>query len=247
MLFMDLVQVTAKHGIAEIVLNRPPVNAMSQALLRELRAAFDRLAADGSVRGALVLGAGKCLSAGLDLREVVSFERAGMESFARDLDAAFTAAFIFPKPLAVAVHGHAIAGGLVLAMCGDHIALGSGDYKLGLTELAVGIPLPPVVLEIVRSAAPVRAFRKLVTGAGVHSPAEVFEMGVGDTLLDDPAEDARRWLAVTCGRPAATFRLVKAMQRKEALWRLAQVTPEEREALLDAIMNAKGAMAAALR
>ena len=243
---MQFIEVSSKDGIAEIVLNRPKVNAMSQALLREMRAAFEQLSGDDSVKGALVRGAGKCVSAGLDLREVSGLDRAGLTGFLDDFDAAFSAAFRFPKPLAIAVHGHAIAGGIVLAMCCDHIALGAGDYKIGLTELAVGVPLPRVALEIVRAASSTRAIRRLVYGAGTHSPAEVFDMGVGDSLSADPLEDARRWLVSACSRPAATFRLVKAMHRREAWERVASAPLAERQALIEALIAATQAIIAPL-
>ncbi|AUX35700.1 MULTISPECIES: enoyl-CoA hydratase/isomerase family protein [Sorangium] len=243
---MQFIEVLESGGVAEVVLDRPKVNAMSQAVLREMVDVFRRLAEDGAVRGVLVRGAGKCLSAGLDLREVASLDRARLAGFLDDFDAAFGAAFRFPKPFAAAVHGHALAGGAVLAMCADYIALGDGDSKFGLPELVVGIPFPRVAFEIVRAACPTRAFRRLVFGADSHSPAEVFEMGVGDSLSKEPLEDARRWLATACSRPAAAFRFVKASHRKEAWERIAAPLPEEREAFVEALLSAKQAFSAPL-
>ncbi|WP_437968659.1 enoyl-CoA hydratase/isomerase family protein [Sorangium sp. So ce260] len=177
---MQFVEVLTRDGIADVTLSRPKVNAMNQAVLRQLADVFQRLAEDDAARGVLVRGAGNCLSAGLDLREVASLDREGLGSFLDDFDAAFGAAFRFPKPLAAAVHGHAIAGGLLLAMCADFLALGAGDYKVGLPELAVGIAFPRVAFEIARTASPARALRRLVFGAEIHSPASLFDMGVGD-------------------------------------------------------------------
>ncbi|WP_433928536.1 enoyl-CoA hydratase/isomerase family protein [Sorangium cellulosum] len=243
---MQFIEVLESGGVAEVVLNRPKVNAMSQAVLREMADVFRRLAEDDAVRGVLVRGAGSCLSAGLDLREVASLDREELPGFLDAFDAAFGAAFRFPKPFAAAVHGHAIAGGAVLAMCADYIALGDGDYKVGLPELAVGIPFPRVAFEVVRAACPAPAFRRLVFGADLLSPAEVFEMDVGDALSAEPLEDARRWLTKACGRPAAAFRFVKASQRKEAWERIAAPSPEEREAFIDALLSAKQALTAPL-
>lgn len=236
---MQCIEVLIRDGMAEVTLNRPKVNAMNQALLREMTDTFGRLAADDAVRGALIRGAGQCLSAGLDRHELASLDRARLAGFLDDFDAAFGAAFRFPKPLAAAVHGHAIAGGMLLALCADFIALGDGDYKLGLPELAVGLPFPRVAFEIVRAVSPPRAFRRLVFGAELHSPTEVFEMGVGDVLSADPLDEARRFLAKACARPAEAFRFVKASHRREAWERIAATPPSEREVLIDALRSAR--------
>src|SRR5690606_14460563 len=137
------------------VLDRPKVNAMSPGLLRDLAAAFDEVA-DPAIAGVLLRGEGKALSAGLDLKEVAALDEGSIDGFLDLLDRAFLAAFRYPRPLAVAVTGHAIAGGLVLALCADHVAIERGEHKLGLTELAVGVPLPPVAYEIVRAGLPLR-------------------------------------------------------------------------------------------
>ncbi|WP_437792003.1 enoyl-CoA hydratase/isomerase family protein [Sorangium sp. So ce693] len=96
-LAMQCVEVLTRDGMAEITLNRPKVNAMNQALLREMTDVFGRLAQDDAVSGVLVRGTGQCLSAGLDLHELASLDRERLSSFLDDFDAAFGAAFRFPE------------------------------------------------------------------------------------------------------------------------------------------------------
>lgn len=236
---MTNVSVKVSDGIAEISLERPKVNAMSSALLEELRLAFEGAAADDGVKGALLVGAGRCLSAGLDLDEVAGLDWASGDRFLDRLDAAFGAAFRFPKPLAVAVHGHAVAGGLVIALCADFVALGQGDYKIGLTELAVGVPFPRTAWEIVRSGMPPRALSKLVNEAGTHPPAEIFDLGVGDVLVDDPRAAAEGWLALVTSRPLPVFSFVKAQRREEAWARIDTYTVRERRRLLETLLKTR--------
>lgn len=233
---MKHISVQPSEGIAHIALDRPKVNAMNSELLDELEAAFTHLAADDAVRGALLSGRGKCLSAGLDLKEVGSLDRAGLNTFLDRLDAALSAGFRFDKPLAVVVDGHAIAGGLVIAMCGDYVALGEGDHRIGLTELAVGIPFPRTAWEPVRLGMPPQALRKLVYEAGTYSPTEVFGLGVGDSLSADPVGAAKSWLSLVTSRPLDTFRAVKAMHRREAVARITELAATERAALLDTLL-----------
>lgn len=235
---MEHVRVVRDGAVAEIVLDRPKVNAMSAALLRDLSAAFDQVA-DPSVAGVLVRGEGKALSAGLDLNEVAALDEGSIDAFLDLLDHAFSAAFRHPAPVAVAVTGHAIAGGLVLALCGDYVSIARGDHKLGLTELAVGVPFPPVAYEIVKAGLPLRAFRKLVLEAELHGAEEAFAMGVGDALVDDAVADGRRWLKLVTGRPRAAFAYVKRQRRREVLDRIALVPLAERRALVAAMLAAR--------
>ena len=236
---MEHVRVVRAGALAEIVLDRPKVNAMSPALLRELGAAFELVAADPQIAGVLLRGEGKALSAGLDLKEVAMLDESSIEGFLDDLDRAFTAPFTYPRPLAVAVTGHAIAGGLVLALCGDYVSIGKGEHKLGLTELAVGVPFPPVAFEIVRAGLPLRAFNRLVLEAEIYPATEAFEMGVGDALVDDAVSDCRRWLEKVTSRPRAAFTYVKRERRAEVWARIAAVPLSERRALVEAMLAAR--------
>ncbi|MCC6528089.1 MAG: enoyl-CoA hydratase/isomerase family protein [Polyangiaceae bacterium] len=240
---MSLVRIAKQGGLAELVLDRPKVNAMSRALLEELGAAFRTLAADDTVRGVLLRGEGSCFSAGLDLKELTGFDVAAASTFFELFDATFEAAFAFPKPLAAAVHGHAIAGGLVLALTADYIALRSGvELKVGLTELKVGVPFPRVAYEIVTHGLGGRAARAMRFSAELYPAEQAFGFGLGDAFVPDPVADARRWLDMVTARPAETFAFVKRQDRELALARVRGATLAERRALVAAILAAKAAL-----
>lgn len=233
------VRVARDDGIAELTLCRPKVNAMNTELLAELASAFEQLERDAEVRGILVRAEGNAFSAGLDLVEVASLDDAGLEVFLAIFDDAFGSAFRLDKPMAAAVAGHAIAGGLVLALCADHLALEQGSYKCGLTELAVGVPFPRSAYEIVAAATPPRALRALIYGAATHSPAELFDMGVGDVLVTDANVAAKSWLATQTSRSLVTFAEIKRGQRRTAREAIASETVRERRQLVAATLATK--------
>src|SRR5258708_563130 len=110
---MKFLRIDRTGPLAELVLARPPVNALDSELLAEITHACAELDRDDAVRGVLLRGEGKCLSAGLDLEAVTRLDAAGAAAFLADVDAAFGALYTLAKPLAVAVDGHAIAGGLL--------------------------------------------------------------------------------------------------------------------------------------
>jgi enoyl-CoA hydratase len=180
------------------------VNALDLDLCLAIRSAL----ADHGEAGAVVLtGAGSCFSAGVDLKRLVGGGPDYVEEYLPALNAAFLAVFDHPRPIVAAVNGHAIAGGCVIAAGCDHRLMSGG--RIGLTELAVGVPFPLVALEIVRYVAgPLTG--ELVLGGGLLGPAEAAAKGlveaVGpDELLDRAIGHARDLARV----PLATYRLTK--------------------------------------
>ncbi len=96
------------------------------------------------------------------------------------------AAYGLPFPVIGAVTGHAIAGGLVLALCTDlRVASTSGRY--GLTEVKVGVPYPQAALGVVRAELAPHAARRLAFGNELLDAAECVRLGVFDEALEPEA------------------------------------------------------------
>lgn len=234
---MSGVKLDVTGGLAELVLDRPKVNALGRETNAALGEAFARATTDDSIRGVLVRAEGRCFSAGLDLREVGSLDRSGMRSFFGAFEHAFATAFRCPKPVAVAVQGHAIAGGLILAFAGDYVAWGTGDYTMALTELDIGVPFPRTALEMVRCATTPRVMRQLVYECKRVGPAEAFEIGLGDALVSDPVADARAWVERAVARPALAYRISKSHLRGPSWDRMDAQPAEEEARLLDGLFS----------
>src|SRR5205807_10669202 len=101
----------------------------------------------------------------------------GQKGMVDGINQLFLGWYSFPRPVVCAVNGHAIAGGLILALCGDH-RIGSGVGKLGLTELRAGIGYPAAAIAIVRAELAPPAVRVLAMRAElVASGPEAVELG----------------------------------------------------------------------
>ena len=124
-----------RDGVTVVELDRGPVNALDLELLGALTAAFDR--ADSPV---VLTGAGRTLSAGVDLRRIVEEPDSYVPEFLAALSRAFLAVFTHPRPTVAAINGHAIAGGCLFALCCDARVMSAGT--IGLTELAIGVRFP---------------------------------------------------------------------------------------------------------
>ncbi len=158
-------------GVTTVRFNHPPVNALDLDLLDSVIAAMRRI--DGPV---VITGAGKCFSAGVDLRAIVDGGSEYTHRFMASLSEALLAVFDHPAPVVAAINGHAIAGGCVFAMCADIRLMSAGT--IGLTELAVGVPFPVAALEICRYAMGTSATRAALQ----------------PTTIDIATASARRWI-----------------------------------------------------
>jgi enoyl-CoA hydratase len=133
---MSVLLVEKSGGIATITLNRPEaLNALSAELRQAIEHAFRELAKDDGVRVAIITGAGRAFSAGIDLKELSSgrLERSGAADY--DMIGAIRD---FGAPLIGAVNGHAITGGFELALACD-LLIASEHAKFGDTHARVGI------------------------------------------------------------------------------------------------------------
>jgi enoyl-CoA hydratase/carnithine racemase len=126
----------SKDHIAIITLNHPPVNAWNWDMMIEFEEAIDLIEKDKSVRVLIITGAGeKAFSAGFDLSDSANAHKTGPKG--RQV---WTRLDRFSKPVIAAINGHALGGGLELALCCHfRIVVEDPDLKLGLTELNVGI------------------------------------------------------------------------------------------------------------
>ena len=79
--------------------------------------------------------------------------------------------------------GHAIAGGLVLALCAD-LRVASLEGRYGLTEIKVGVPYPQAAIGVVRAELPSHAARRLVLSNELIDGTEALRLGLSDEALE---------------------------------------------------------------
>ena len=136
---MEYLKWSNQDSIATITIVRPPANALSQGLLRELSAVLDEIEPNRDIKVIVIHGEGRFFSAGADIKEFTTVSSsegfANLGKFGQDL---FDRMEKFPKPIIAAIHGAALGGGLELAMA-CHIRLVGEKSKLGLPELQLGV------------------------------------------------------------------------------------------------------------
>jgi enoyl-CoA hydratase len=198
------------ENVALVKMVRGKGNAMNIDFLRALIEELDALE-QSSARAVVLTGTGSVFSAGVDLVQLTQAGGDYIREFLASLLAFFDKLFVFPKPFISAVNGHAIAGGCIVCLESDYRIMACGPGKIGLTELAVGVPFPPLVLEIVRMAVAPQAFPKVVNLGLLFSPEEALELGLLDEVVDPPKllDRSLEVAAKLAHIPNESFRLTK--------------------------------------
>jgi enoyl-CoA hydratase len=129
---------TVTDGIAEVVMDNPPVNALTVAGWFDLAETVRGLGADPAVRVVVLRAEGKGFNAGVDIKEMQATE--GFDALVganRGCFAAFAAVYECAVPVIAAVHGYCLGGGVGLAGNAD-IVVASADATFGLPEVDRG-------------------------------------------------------------------------------------------------------------
>jgi isohexenylglutaconyl-CoA hydratase len=155
-------------GVLHVTLNRPDSrNAMSLAMVNELRAVLDSVQADLSVRALVLRGAGGHFCAGGDIKDMAGARAAGAEAY-RELNRAFGAmleqAQHAPQVLVAVLEGAVLGGGFGLA-CVSDIAIAHANAKFGLPETSLGILPAQIAPFVVKRIGLTQARRLALTGA----------------------------------------------------------------------------------
>jgi enoyl-CoA hydratase/carnithine racemase len=207
---VEFVRVEVDGAIATIRLDRPPMNALNAQVQDEIAAAAAQVDTDPAVRAVVLYGGERVFAAGADIKEMAEASFAQVAVDSRRLQAAFTAVARIGKPVAAAVTGYALGGGLELALCADFRVAGAGA-RLGQPEILLGIiPGAGGTQRLPRLIGSARAKDIVYTGRFVPA-AEAHEIGLVDNVVPDAEvyQAARDLVARYAAGPAVALRAAK--------------------------------------
>ena len=208
----ETLRLEREESVAIITLDRPPANAISEALMRELNLALSELQADAAVRAVVLTGSGdRIFCGGADLGS--AFSGGDVEGFIRFGNSVMRKMERFPKPIVAAINGHAMGGGCEIAMA-CHLRLLKETARMGQTEANLGIiPGYGGTQRLPRLIGRTKALEFLLLGTQIPA-AECLSLGLvnrlckeGETLND--AKALARQLARRA--PLATAAIIKAV------------------------------------
>jgi enoyl-CoA hydratase/carnithine racemase len=204
----ETLTVAREESFAVITLNRPPANAISEALVQELHAAVGAVQDDDAVRSVILTGAGeRIFCAGADLGS--AFSGGNVDTFIRFGNSVLRKIERFPKPVIAAINGHALGGGCEIAMA-CHFRLLKETARMGQTESNLGIiPGFGGTQRMARLIGRTKALEFMILGTQVAAP-DCLALGLVNRLTKEgeTLNDAKALARQIGKRPPIATRLI---------------------------------------
>ncbi|HTW67889.1 MAG TPA: 3-hydroxyacyl-CoA dehydrogenase NAD-binding domain-containing protein [Bryobacteraceae bacterium] len=178
----QLVNLTTHDGVAVIVINNPPVNALSPGVPEGLVAALDAAEKDPSADAIVIIGGGRTFIAGADIKEL-ELAAAGRGSGPPEFHGILARIENTAKPVVMAIHGTALGGGNEVAMAG-HYRVAVPDAQIGQPEVNLGIiPGAEGTQRLPRLVGVAAAVDLCVSGKPIRAP-EALKLGLIDRVIE---------------------------------------------------------------
>jgi enoyl-CoA hydratase len=179
----DLLDYTLDGHTAILRMDDGKANALSDAMIDGLTAALER--AEREARAVVLTGRTERFCAGFDLKVMMSGPAAATALVRRGGDLLLRL-YGLPMPLIVACTGHAVAGGALVVLTGDYRIGAAGAFRIGLNEVAIGLPVPVLATELARDRLAPAALSRATLLAQLYAPDEALAAGFLDEVV--PAE-----------------------------------------------------------
>lgn len=183
----DLVSYVLKDGVAIIAMDDGKANALSHTMFDQLTAAFDQAEKDSAV--VVLQGREGRFSGGFDLKEMYkgpeeakALTKRGSEFAVRIMS--------FNTPVIGVSTGHCIAMGAYTMLACDYRIGAEGDFKIGLNETAIGMPMHRFGIELGRYKIPKNYFNRSLINGEIFNPKEAVKAGYYDRLVPVEQLDA---------------------------------------------------------
>ena len=180
------ITVQVQDQVAIVKMDDGKANAIQGAWLDEMDAALDRIESEGA-KAVVLTGRSGFFCGGLDLKTLPTLPADDLREVLRRFCATILRVFTFSRPVVAAIGGHAVAGGIVLGLACDRRLMAKGPFKVGLNEVAIGLPPPAFVVELARAALPPSRLLPAVAHGVMSTGQDVLEHGWVDEVVQPEA------------------------------------------------------------
>ncbi|NOY93274.1 MAG: crotonase/enoyl-CoA hydratase family protein [Deltaproteobacteria bacterium] len=214
--------------IAHIQMDDGKANALGPQMIEQLSGAFDR--AETEAEAVVLVGRPGRFCAGFDLKIMTSGPDNAIRLFTAGAEM-FLKIYEHPLPVVAACSGHAMAGGALLLLVSDERIGVEGEFKLGLNEVAIGMVLPVLGRELVKSRIDPRRQAEVILGARVDSPEWARDVGFLDRLCAPDAllREAREAAGRLGAHPRVSYAGSKRAMREDLVRYVRDAMPADLE------------------
>lgn len=221
-----------EEGIIIAEFNHGKGNSITRETLSTLRGVVRTADQDDSVRGIVLTGAGRTFCGGFDLPMFLGFkDLSEIVDFFREEEEILIELFMCRKPVVSAMNGHAVAGGLIMAMASDYrIVKNHPKINLGMSEIKIGLPLSLAQAEIMRFGFDSdRKFRDVMYFGRMFTVDQARDLGIVDEVVEeaDLLTVAKAVVSKWIDNPGRAFSKLKEGLKKPAADRIRQRLAQE--------------------
>jgi len=223
------------HGSTrEIRMARPPVNALNPEFVSLQSAALND--AIKQADAVVLSGLPGIFCAGLDVVELLPLGRTDLQAFWSDFIGLLKDIACAPVPVAVAITGHAPAGGALLSLMADYRVMSRGAFKIGLNETRVGLVLPPLLQQAMARAVGPRVAEKMIVPGTLISSQQALEIQLVDALeegFEETVRHAVQWCEELLALPRHTMLANREIARTDLKQAFSTIIDVAADALTD--------------
>lgn len=233
------VQYVVEDGVAWVTLNKPPLNILDTAMLRELAQALRRAEEDPSASVVVLRAAGKAFSAGADVRDHMADR---LDAFIDAFNGVIYTMWSMEKPVVAGVHGFALGGGCEILLACD-VVIAAKDAKIGQPEITVGVYPPVAVVLMPMFLGYSKAAELILTGEAVTGE-EAERLGLVNKAVapEDLEKALREYASKLKEKSPIVLRITKkALRRALGVDELAKRLKEVTEIYLNELMKTEDA------
>ena len=230
---MGTINVDTCDDIAILRLDNGVTNAISPQLAADLTQALKDVRR--FAKGVVLCGNEKFFSMGFNLPELIQLDRSGMREFLFGFNGAIRDLYGLPLPTAVAIEGHAIAGGTILALAADFRVVAAGKKLLGLNEIKLGLPVPYLAMMILGQKVGHATALQIIYHGEFVKAEKAFDLALVDELVapGSARDRAVERIKTIAGYPSEAFELMKKTQTASISAKYADNHAAQQERFLD--------------
>jgi enoyl-CoA hydratase len=209
--FVSVHLATDRPGVGTVVVSRPPTNALTRQVYREIEQAAAEVSDHDGVSAVILFGGHEIFSAGDDMHQLRTLTASEAESWILSHRAAVDAIAAIPKPTVAAITGYALGAGLGLALAADWRVSGD-NVRFGATEILAGlVPDGEAMARLARTVGASKA-KELIYSGRFFDAEEAQALGLIDEMVapDGVYDAAAAWASRFVDAPRSALAAAKA-------------------------------------